>query len=353
MIQNITDYCHNTPVLREMLQDAPLRIHEIGDGNLNFIFRAQTPQKSLIIKHAPPYLRMLGEAFILPQARICAEMHTMTHFASFASKLIPTIYHTDEQAFLFAMEDLRSYETLQQKQLAMPITANIYATLGDFSGMVYTHIPPSMPMGYYENSTLKTISENYIFRYPYILQHKALVVPSFLPQNQHSQLFNANLATLTDLFLHSKETLLHGDLHTGSVMIQEENLKIIDAEFAFFGPISFDIGTLFAHIIFGEIYAKYSHKALFYEYSLSIFWEHFKAYTSQETMHLQTSIGFCGAELLRRLFVPAKAKPLEALREEAKQEAYRLAHSLATELVESSMSVKQMDAFLGILKKYL
>ncbi|MDD3344484.1 MAG: hypothetical protein PHR87_13025, partial [Sulfurospirillaceae bacterium] len=152
MIQNITDYCHNTPVLREMLQDAPLRIHEIGDGNLNFIFRAQTPQKSLIIKHAPPYLRMLGEAFILPQARICAEMHTMAHFASFASKLIPTIYHTDEQAFLFAMEDLRSYETLQQKQLAMPITANIYATLGDFSGLVYTHIPPSMPMGYYENS---------------------------------------------------------------------------------------------------------------------------------------------------------------------------------------------------------
>ncbi len=350
---NLLNYISTTPCLKALFGMEPLHVKEIGDGNLNFIFRVQTPQKSLIIKHAPPYLRMLGEAFKLPQNRICAEMHTMAYFKSIAAECIPTIYHTDEKAFLFVMEDLEGYESLQQKQFIEPISMSIYAKLGDFLGTIYTHTPPLMSEGYYENNTLKTISENYIFRYPYLANHEALVVPSFLPQVPHSKLFNTNMAKLTELFLDAKETLIHGDLHTGSVMIQKESLKIIDAEFAFFGPIGFDVGTLFAHILLGEIYAKYTHKNTQSQCALSTLWEHFIAHTSNERALLQTSIGFCGAELLRRLFVPAKAKPLEALFEKEKEEAYFLTHSLAVELVESSLHVKHFDAFLSILKKYL
>ena len=350
---NALNYINATPPVKSLLGDEPLDVKEIGDGNLNFIFRAQTAQKSLILKHAPPYLRMLGEAFSLPQNRICAEMHTMAYFKSIASEFIPTLYHCDEKAFLFVMEDLKGYETLQYKQLHEPISMSIYAKLGDFLALMHTHTPPLRPEGYYENSTLKTISENYIFRYPYILNHEALVVPSFLPQRSHSKLFEANIAHLTELFLHAKESLLHGDLHTGSIMIQEENLKIIDAEFAFFGPIGFDIGTLFAHILFGEIYAKFAHKPYQSELALSTLWEHFMTHRPKDSTLLQTSIGFCGAELLRRLFVPAKAKALEALSVADKKEAYFLSHALAVELVESSLHVKHFDEFLAIVKKYL
>ena len=350
---NVVKYITTTPILKTLFGNEPLHVKEIGDGNLNFIFRAQTAQKSLILKYSPPYLRMLGKAFKLPQSRICAEMHTMAYFKSIASEFIPTLYHCDEKAFLFVMEDLEGYETLQQKQLHEPISMSIYAKLGDFLALMRTHTPPLMPESYYENNTLKTISENYIFRYPYILNHEALVVPSFLAQSPHSKLFEANIATLTELFLHAKETLVHGDLHTGSIMIKEENLKIIDAEFAFFGPIGFDIGTLFAHILFGEIYAKFAHKPHQSELALSTLWEHFMAHNSNDNILLQTSIGFCGAELLRRLFVPAKAKALETLSVAKKKEAYQLTHSLAVELVESSLHVKHFDIFLAIVKKYL
>ena len=52
------------------------------------------------------------------------------------------------------------------------------------------------------------------------------------------------------LFMTSAEALIHGDLHTGSVMIrpgaagQPVSVKAIDPEFSFYGPLAFDIGAL-------------------------------------------------------------------------------------------------------------
>jgi 5-methylthioribose kinase len=45
-------------------------------------------------------------------------------------------------------------------------------------------------------------------------------------------------------FCSNLQTLLHGDLHTGSVMVTETDSRVIDAEFAVYGPIGFDIGSL-------------------------------------------------------------------------------------------------------------
>jgi len=38
------------------------------------------------------------------------------------------------------------------------------------------------------------------------------------------------------------EALVHGDLHTGSVMASQDETKVVDPEFGFFGPMGFDIG---------------------------------------------------------------------------------------------------------------
>ena len=71
-------------------------------------------------------------------------------------------------------------------------------------------------------------------------------------------------AELRHAFLSEKECLIHGDLHTGSVMVpavesdeEEEGessgggaAKVIDGEFAFYGPAAFDVGTFVANIAF-------------------------------------------------------------------------------------------------------
>ena len=51
------------------------------------------------------------------------------------------------------------------------------------------------------------------------------------------------------IFLSHAEALLHGDLHTGSVMVTQEDTKVIDPEFAFVGPIGFDPGAFIANLL--------------------------------------------------------------------------------------------------------
>lgn len=40
-----------------------------------------------------------------------------------------------------------------------------------------------------------------------------------------------------------------GDLHTGSIMVTADKTSVIDAEFAFYGPMGFDIGAYLANLL--------------------------------------------------------------------------------------------------------
>src|SRR4029079_15820779 len=50
-------------------------------------------------------------------------------------------------------------------------------------------------------------------------------------------------------FMASPEALLHGDLHTGSIMVTQSQTRVIDPEFAFYGPMGFDIGAVLANLL--------------------------------------------------------------------------------------------------------
>ena len=49
-------------------------------------------------------------------------------------------------------------------------------------------------------------------------------------------------------FLSATQAMLHGDLHTGSLMVTPETTWAIDPEFAFYGPIGFDVGAFLANL---------------------------------------------------------------------------------------------------------
>jgi 5-methylthioribose kinase len=50
-------------------------------------------------------------------------------------------------------------------------------------------------------------------------------------------------------FMASPEALIHGDLHTGSIMVTRTDTRVIDPEFAFYGPMGFDIGAVIGNLI--------------------------------------------------------------------------------------------------------
>ena len=50
-------------------------------------------------------------------------------------------------------------------------------------------------------------------------------------------------------FTSNTETMCHGDLHSGSIMCTDIDLKVIDPEFAFYGPMGFDLGMNIANYL--------------------------------------------------------------------------------------------------------
>jgi 5-methylthioribose kinase len=53
-------------------------------------------------------------------------------------------------------------------------------------------------------------------------------------------------------FLSEAQALIHGDLHSGSIMVTGSETYVIDPEFAFYGPMGFDVGALL-----GNLYLAY------------------------------------------------------------------------------------------------
>ena len=48
--------------IRMFESETDLRIEEIGDGNLNTVYRvsdAARPERSVVLKHAPPYIKII------------------------------------------------------------------------------------------------------------------------------------------------------------------------------------------------------------------------------------------------------------------------------------------------------
>jgi 5-methylthioribose kinase len=52
------------------------------------------------------------------------------------------------------------------------------------------------------------------------------------------------MAELRYRYRNNTQALLHGDLHLGSILADQTSAKVIDLEFATYGPMGFDVGTL-------------------------------------------------------------------------------------------------------------
>ena len=66
--------------------------------------------------------------------------------------------------------------------------------------------------------------------------------------------FKEKVLELKYKFMNQTDALLHGDLHTGSIMLNKDETFVIDPEFAFIGPFGFDIGALLANLVHNYVH---------------------------------------------------------------------------------------------------
>jgi 5-methylthioribose kinase len=104
-----------------------------------------------------------------------------------------------------------------------------------------------------QNTALCALTEKVIFTDPYtkgvaLNSWTKPYLDSFVDGIQNDTVLKIAASYHKQLFTTHTQALLHGDLHTGSVMVKEDSTFVIDPEFAFYGPMGFDVGAILANL---------------------------------------------------------------------------------------------------------
>jgi len=257
-------YLRTLPAIQAQLGNMDeLDIVEVGDGNLNFVYFVSShanPAKSIVVKQALPYVRLVGEGWPLTRHRADREAHALHRFSTLCPQHVPVVFYADSAQSLIAMEHLRGQIILRKglidgviyPQLADHLSTYLAQTLFHGSDLYLSADTKKQAVAGTTNSELCKITEDLIFTYPFE-DHPTNVYSLALPRRAIERLHQPQVrlaaAQMKWVFMNKSESLLHGDLHTGSVMVSQTNTYVIDPEFACYGPIGFDVGMLLANFL--------------------------------------------------------------------------------------------------------
>jgi 5-methylthioribose kinase len=238
------------------------RAHECGDGNLNLVFVVQGPSGAIVIKQALPYVRMVGESWPLSLRRNFFEHTALEEQARWAREFVPAVYHADDDMALTAMEFLTPHRVLRAGLIGAQVYPRVGAHLGLFLARTLFNTSELRVTGsekkqrmavFLANTAMCQISEDLIFDEPYFAapmnRHTAPQLDSVARALARDSDLKVAVQTMKWGFMNQPECLVHGDLHTGSIMVTEDDTRVIDPEFAFYGPMGFDIGVLLANFL--------------------------------------------------------------------------------------------------------
>ena len=253
--------------------EATMTCKEIGDGNLNFVFKVKDAKgTSVIIKQAGEVAR-ISESMKLDTDRNRIESEILILQAKLAPGYVPEIYDYDTVMSACCMEDLSDHEIMRTAMLEHKIFPKFADQISSFMAPVLLGTT-DVCMDHQEKKALQKkfispelcdISEQLVYTEPYNdeRQQNNVYPPmaDFVKEKLYSDdELHLEVAKLKMDFMTRGQSLIHGDLHTGSIFINEDTTKVFDPEFCFYGPMGYDIGNVIANMIFawcnGDVYGE-------------------------------------------------------------------------------------------------
>jgi 5-methylthioribose kinase len=248
-------------------------IEEVGDGNLNLVFLVHGPKAALCAKQALPYVRLVGESWPLPLSRAHFEHLALVEEARHAPDLVPAVHLFDPVACMTVMDCLDGHiimrkgmiEAKRYPRFATHIARFLTETLFRTSDLALPAREKKRRVAELAgNVWLWKITEDLIFTDPYrIAPMNRWTTPQL---DADAAAIRADIALkiaiseLKEKFMVATEAMIHGDLHTGSIMVTEESTKVIDPEFVMYGPMGFDVGAVIGNL-FLSYYSQDGHAA--------------------------------------------------------------------------------------------
>ncbi|MDX1539383.1 S-methyl-5-thioribose kinase [Arsukibacterium sp.] len=367
-----------------------LSAEEFGDGNLNLVFRVENDKgTSVIVKQALPYARCVGESWPLTTDRARIEAEVLKMHRRFCPEHTVDVRYFDPVACAILMEDLKAFRILRTElnagkkfnHLAAQMAKYMANTLFYTSDFVLSSEHKKAEVARFLNPELCLITEDLFFTDPYCNHERNNIEPSILEKAKtlwHDEALKAEVAALKADFLSKPQALLHGDLHSGSIFIDAETCKVIDAEFGFYGPVGFDVGTLLGNLLLNYLACPGLHDAddaaeqqAFLLEQAEQLWQQFsEIYTelmARETQDpaLENSLyqqrflqqvfrdtsGYAGCELIRRTVGLAHVADMDSISDAGKRaQCQRNALKLGRELIMQRHELSNISQLLNLVR---
>lgn len=238
------------------------RVAEPGDGNVNQVFLVDGPAGAVCVKQALPYVKMAGEGWPLTLERARFEHRALIEHGRHVGRRVPEVYHADPRLYVLVVERLAPHILLREgtvagtryPRLADDLAQYLARSLFFTSSLGLPAAEKKQLMAVFcGNVELCRIMEDVLFTEPYHDHPRNRWTSPQLDGLAAEVRADAPLklaaARLKLKYMTSAEALLHGDLHAGSILVTPDDTRVIDHEFAFYGPIGFDVGTVIANLL--------------------------------------------------------------------------------------------------------
>jgi 5-methylthioribose kinase len=269
----IVDYIAGRPTLAGVFSDfSRLSISEVGDGNLNLVFIVENtanPAESVVLKQALPFLRVAGDSWPLTRERMRYETQALLKHNELAPGLVPVVYDFDDEMSIVVMEHLKRHEIMRKSLVARQyfpkfvdhITTFLVNSLFFTSDLYLTGPEKKLLEAKFVNEQLRKLQEDFVYTNPYKESpenHWNPLIDDAVQAVRRDGELKMAIAEMKRTYMTHAEALIHADLHTGSIMLNAEDTRVIDPEFAFFGPIAYDVGAVLQNLVLNYL-SHYGH----------------------------------------------------------------------------------------------
>lgn len=292
-----------------------------GEGNMNYVLRVTTHDRSFIIKQSREYVEKYPQVSA-PADRVLMEgaFYQTTKVDPLIAQFTPGLIGIDQTNNIMALEDLGAasdFTFLYNSSKVLETSKLVHLT--DFLGSLHKHFDQKTDTEIFKNKAMRALNHEHIFRYPFMEENGFdldLVQPglqAIASVYKKDNDLKTKIELLGDIYLSDGNCLLHGDFYPGSWLQTTQGIKVIDPEFCFYGPAEFDLGVMIAHLhLAGQSKAMVD----------------FARHRYSSINHVDHDIlnQFIGIEIMRRLIGLAQL-PLQRTLQE-KQELLSLARTL-------------------------
>ena len=368
-----------------------LSINEVGDGNVNYIYRVRDEDgKSVIVKFADSFIRG-SNTRELSTKRNEIEYEILLRQDTLSNGLVPKVFHYSKEMSCIIMEDMFDYKVLREAMMnnetfdhfADDIAVFLYNTLFKTTDLVMDVMEKKEVAGRLVNLDMCEISERLVFTEPYMNNQGLNKYHADNTDFVSNTLYNNNelkteVAQLKNQFMNNTQSMIHGDLHAGSIFINDKDLKVFDPEFSFYGPMGYDIGNVVGSFIISYVTSTYDGKDSSYVNWIydsvikvvdSFINEYNKNYMNDVNTHmfknesfrdiylrsiLSDIAGYAGTEIIRRTVGVAKVWDLERVQDHEKiAEIEKALVLIGKDLIMNRSEMLSGKEYENVLNKYV